>query len=70
MVRENMKSPWKVQSNLIGDEKMYIAYRVKDISQVVHSGNIEHFGEYQKDRAVVEALVEKLNKEEGVENKC
>ncbi len=58
-----MKSEWRIQSNPIGGEKYYIAYRVKDTTQPIHSGNIEHYGEYTTKRAEVEALVERLNRE-------
>lgn len=57
-----MKSEWYVQNNYIsGVGHKYIASRVRDTSQVVHSGNIEHYGEYQTDREPVQELVNKLN---------
>ncbi len=58
-----MRSRWKVSSQYIGGEKMYIALRVRDISQPQHSGNVEIRGKYSVDRDSVQDLVDQLNKE-------
>ena len=64
-----IKSEWRVQSNYIsGVGERYIAYRIKDLNEVVHSGNIEHYGEYSEDREAVQKLVDELNRREGLEN--
>ena len=42
-----MKSKWKVSSQYIGGEKMYIALRVLDLSQPQHGGNVETKGNYR-----------------------
>lgn len=56
------KSEWKVQCNYIaGVGRSYIAMRVLDTSQTVHSGNVEHYGEYSEDREEIQRLVERLN---------
>ena len=39
-----MESKWKVSSQYIGGEKMYIALRVLDTSQPQHGGNVETKG--------------------------
>ena len=56
------KSEWKVQCNYVGGERLYIPYRVLNTAEVVHSGNIEHFGEYTKDKAEAEKIVAELNR--------
>lgn len=58
-----MKSEWFVQSNPIGGEMYYAAARIRDTSKVVHSGNLEHEGEWTKDRSEAQSLVDRLNKE-------
>lgn len=55
------KGTWKVQSNVINGETMYIPYRLRDTSGIMHSGNIEHYGEYTKDRKEAQAMVDRLN---------
>jgi len=57
---------FKVFSNVINDEKMYIVGRIKDDSQPVHSGNVEYVGGYEHDRDVVQRKVDELNKENGL----
>lgn len=62
------KSEWKVQCNYIaGVGKMYRPYRVRDISQPVHSGNIEVYGDgrYCEERDAVQETVDMLNEQEG-----
>lgn len=61
ILEDHMKSEWFVQSNPIGGEYHYIASRIRNKGKVVHSGNIEHYGEYQTDREPVQELVNKLN---------
>lgn len=57
------KGVWKVQCNVINGERMYIPYRVRNTDEVVHSGNIEHYGDYTADRDVAQAVVDRLNSE-------
>ncbi len=59
------KSKWKVQCNTIGGKYLYIAYRVIDMSKPVHSGNIEHHGEYTENKEEVQKLVDELNAKES-----
>ena len=56
-----MESKWKVSSQRIGGEKMYIAMRVRNESRPVHGGNVETSGEYSADKESVQALVDRLN---------
>jgi len=64
-----MKSEWKVSSNLIGDKKMYIAFRIRNTSEVDHSGNREYSGNYTEDRQEAAAIADRLNAEAG-DKKC
>lgn len=59
------KSEWKVQCNPIGGKYLYIAYRILDESKPVHSGNIEHYGEYSENEEDVQKLVDELNAKES-----
>lgn len=59
-----MKSKWFVQCNPIGGEYHYIASRVLNTSETVHSGNLEHCGNYSKDKSEVQKIVDRLNEEE------
>ena len=52
---------WKVQCNIINGEKRYIPYRLRNTEEVMHSGNIEHYGAYTTDEAEAQALVDELN---------
>lgn len=59
------KSQWFVQSNYwLGKGFRYIASRILDTSQVVHSGNMEHSGEYSENREEVQKTVDELNQKE------
>ena len=63
-----MKSEWKVTSNIIGGEKMYAVYRLKDINAVDHNGNREYAGGYTANRDKCVAIAAALNMEEGTTN--
>lgn len=56
-----MKSEWYVQRNPVAGQDLFIACRVRDISKTVHSGNLEHYGQYSEDRQQVQEIVDKLN---------
>lgn len=56
-----MESKWKVSSQYIDGEKMYIALRVLDTSLPQHGGNVETSGEYSSNRDAVQDLVDQLN---------
>ena len=58
-----MKSEWKVHTSFIYGKLMYIAYRYKDKYRVLSRG-IELYGEYSEDRSAIQAIVDKLNKED------
>lgn len=57
-----MKSEWRRSYNPMAG---HIAYRLRDINEIDHSGNREYYGEYSDDKETVEELVRKLNKEEN-----
>lgn len=60
-----VKSEWKVQCNYIsGLGRRYIAYRVLDVNEPIHSGNIEHYGEYSDNQEDIQKLVDQLNAKE------
>lgn len=58
------KGIWKVQHNVINGEDRYIPYRLRNTDEVMHSGNIEHYGAYTTDKSEAQALVDELNKKE------
>lgn len=58
-----MKSEWKVSSNSINGKKLYIVYRIRNTSEVDHSGNRETRGDYTESREEAAALADKLNRE-------
>ena len=60
-----MKGLWKIESNLIGAQKMYRIYRLLDTAKVDHSGNREYAGEYVEDRKTLEIVVEQMNQKES-----
>lgn len=60
-----MKSKWKVASNFVNGEKIYGVYRLKDTSEVDHSGNREMAGGYIESREAAQIVADKLNAEEG-----
>lgn len=54
-------SKWMVSSQYLDGKKQYIAYRMRDVTEVDHSGNREYYGKYSPRRDTVEALVQALN---------
>lgn len=60
-----MKSEWRVSCNPVCGTTMYIAYRLRDINKVDHSGNREYAGEYTEDKNTVQTLANKLNAKEA-----
>lgn len=63
-----IKSEWKVMSNTINGERMYVVYRLIDKNAVDHSGNREYFGCYVTDHEYAEFTADRLNKQEEVAN--
>ena len=65
--RSNMKSKWFVSSNMIDPAAgmtIYQAQRKKDVDAVDYSGNREEAGQWFKDKAKAQEIVDKLNAEE------
>lgn len=58
-----MKSEWYVLNNPAAGDTPYIAARVRDTSQVTHSGNLEYHGGYMADKATVQKICDELNSE-------
>lgn len=56
-----MAGPWRILSQEINGRMMYIAGRQKDLSEPLHSGNVEYHGMYSDNYDRVEALVAELN---------
>ena len=52
---------WRVFSQVIEGQRIYIAGRLRDPAQPLHGGNVDYSGEYATDRDAVEARVEELN---------
>ena len=61
-----IKGQWKSYSQVITDEKMYIAGRVIDTAKPLHGGNIEYIGGYTPNKDVIDKLCETLNRDENV----
>jgi len=58
-------SEWRVTSNPIGDVTLYRVYRIRDTSEVDHSGNREYYGNYTPDRQTARDVAAELNSREG-----
>lgn len=58
-----MKSKWKVSSQIIGGKWQYTVFRIRDTSEVDHSGNREIYDMYISED-VAEMKAEELNRKE------
>lgn len=58
-----MKSEWKVSSQMIGEKWVYTVFRIRDTSEVDHSGNREIFDSYIS-REMAELKADELNRKE------
>ena len=60
-----MKSEWKTTSNYIG-KTIYSVFRIKNVNEVVHTGNVEYYDEnlWFDTREEAEALAKSLNEQE------
>lgn len=56
-----MKGKWKVIRNPMAG---YIVARVKNTEEIVHSGNLEYYGEYSDDKSERQAVADELNAKE------
>jgi len=54
-------SLWRVTANPIEDRTLYRVYRIRDITEVDHSGNREYCGEYTENKQEALDLAEELN---------
>lgn len=60
-----MKEPskWFVSCNSVAGERLYIVARLKDKTEIQHSGNMEYYGEYSGDKEAQEKVAAQLNAE-------
>lgn len=58
------KGKWDVSSQYINDKKIFTVYRLRDTSEIDHSGNREYKGGCFDSEQEAQALADKLNKEE------
>lgn len=58
-----MLGKWRVTSNPIDGKTFYRVFRLRDTSEVDHSGNREYAGEYTTDREEAVSLAAALNEE-------
>ena len=59
-----MKSEWRVTSNIIGGEKKWGVYRLRDKDATDHSGNREELGRWFDDKAIAQAYADAMNESE------
>jgi hypothetical protein len=52
---------WKVSSNPIGGVTMYAVYRIRDLSEVDHSGNREYATGWMADKQEAQKTADRLN---------
>lgn len=56
-----MESEWEMTSNYIDGQKLYAVYRLRDVSEIDHSGNREFATGYITDRDEAKCIANKLN---------
>ena len=54
-------SEWKVMSNFVDGEKVYIVGRHLDVNRPLHSGNVKYFGSYSTDKETCQQIANLLN---------
>lgn len=59
-----MKSEWRVMNNPVMDPTPYVAYRLYDVQEVMHSGNIETDYLWFANKEEALARAKELNEEE------
>lgn len=59
-----MKSEWRVTLNIIGGEKKWGVYRLRDKDAIDHSGNREELGRWFDDEAIAQVYADVMNEEE------
>ena len=62
------KGKWRVFSQMIGSEKMYIVGRQLDESKPLHGGNVEYHGGYTDIKEEAQAGADYLNKVEALKS--
>lgn len=61
-----MKGRWKVTSNRVGDNSIFGVYRLRDTTEVDHSGNREMYGDYMDSRTEAQEIADRLNAAEAL----
>ena len=56
-----MCSEWKVTTNCVDGEKLYAVYRLRDTTEVDHSGNREFASGFMPDKNAAYEIAAKLN---------
>ena len=56
-----MKGKWFVMKNPMAG---YIVARMKDLNEIMHSGNLEYHGEYSDDKEKCQIVADELNGKE------
>lgn len=54
---------WRVTTNFLAGSELYAVCRVKDPTQVVHSGNIEFATGYMTSKKAAQEIADQLNSE-------
>ena len=57
-----MHSEWRITSQYIDGEKEFQVYRLRDVTKVDHSGNLEYTGGIVRSREEALALLEEINR--------
>lgn len=60
-----MPGKWKVTANYINDRMIYAVYRLRDTSEIDHSGNREYGSGWFSDSEEAQKIADKLNEEEA-----
>lgn len=55
---------WRVSTNRIGDNWMYIVFRLRDVNAVDHSGNREYATGYMDSKQEAQKIADELPAEE------
>lgn len=57
-----MKSEWRVLTNYFGNERRYIVYRILNVDEPMHAGNMETNGRYTLDRMQAQEQADRMNR--------
>lgn len=60
-------SKWRVMSNYVDGEKVFVVARQLDENKPLHSGNVEYFGNYSTDKETCQQIADLLNEKRNNE---